>query len=253
MSESTYKSGRTKGFVVLYRTAAQDARLSLEARGLFALMVSLPENWEYTVSGLAAKAGCGKDRIRRLLNELQEVGYLIREQGHDQGGKFTGNIYVLQDEAPLSGNTDNGENRQRTNPSTGNPSPDFTTQKNKEGKKKDLKDPPKAPQGARRKSQFDLEEDAKPVLQAYCGQDQELTQALADLIDIRTKLKAVNSKRAIVCLLQELDRLSGGRRTDKLLLIRQSVTNSWKSVFPLKGRGTPPPAAGKESGACGWR
>ncbi len=148
MSESTFRSGRKKGFVVLYRTAAQDARLTLEARGLFALMVSLPNDWEYTVSGLAVKAGCGKDKIRRLLKELQEVGYLIREQGHDAGGKFAGNVYVLQDEAPLSGNTDNGENRQRSGPSTGKPSPVFTTQQNKEGQNKDLKEPPKAPQGA---------------------------------------------------------------------------------------------------------
>lgn len=134
-------SGGSKGFFTLYRDSAQDARLSLEARGLFALMMSLPEDWEYSVSGLAVKAGCGKDRIRRILGELQDVGYLIREQGHDSGGKFSGNIYVLQDEAPplsgkpdngeqpetapLSGNTVNGENRQRETPLTVNP-----TQKN---------------------------------------------------------------------------------------------------------------------------
>ena len=151
MSESTFKSGRRKGFIVLYREAAQDVRLTLEARGLLALMVSLPENWEYTVSGLAVKAGCGKDKVRRLLKELQAVGYLVREQSHDRGGKFAGNVYILQDEAPpLSGNTDNGENRQRSEPSTEKPLTDSAAQKNKEEKKKDLKEPPKAPQEARR-------------------------------------------------------------------------------------------------------
>lgn len=149
MSESTFKSGRKKGFIVLYREAAQDTRLSLEARGLFALMVSLPENWEYTVSGLSRKAGCGKDKIRRLLKELQEVGYLAREQSHDQGGKFSANVYVLQDEAPpLSGNPDNGKSRQRSEPPTEKPSTDFATQKNKEEKNRDLKDPLQAPQRA---------------------------------------------------------------------------------------------------------
>lgn len=148
MSESTFKSGRKKGFIVLYREAAQDDRLTLEARGLFALMVSLPENWEYTVSGLAIKAGCGKDKVRRLLRELQTVGYLAREQGHDAGGKFASNVYVLQDEAPLSGNAVNGENRQRQIPLTEKPLTDSAAQKNKEEKNKDLKEPPKAPQGA---------------------------------------------------------------------------------------------------------
>lgn len=59
MGESSVRSGRKKGYVVLFREVAQDDRLSLEARGLFALIVSLPDDWEYTVSGLAVKAGCG--------------------------------------------------------------------------------------------------------------------------------------------------------------------------------------------------
>ena len=256
MSESRFKSGRKKGFIVLYREAAQDDRLSLEARGLFAMMVSLPDNWEYTVSGLAVKAGCGKDKIRRLLKELQAVGYLTREQSHDNGGKFSGNSYILQDEAPplsgnpdngenaprlpLSGNTVNGENRQREKPLTG-----FPTQKNKDLKEEGIKNIPPTPQrGARgdRPDKYALADDAKPILRSYVGTDEELAHALADLISIREDLKAINSKRAVVTLLKELDRLSEGRRQDKLLLLRQSIANSWKSVFPLKGAGGSSPA-----------
>ena len=263
MAERRIRRGKSKGFFTLYRDSAQDARLSLEARGLFALMMSLPEDWEYSVSGLAVKAGCGKDRIRRILGELQDVGYLIREQGHDSGGKFSGNIYVLQDEAPplsgkpdngeqpetaplsgkpdngeqpetepLSENTVNGENRQRETPLTVNP-----TQKNIDLTEEEIKRPPKAPQGGRRSSKYDLAEDAKPLLRAYCGNDGELAWALSDFIEIRKQLKAINSRRAITTLLSELDRLSGGDRLTKLLLIRQSIANSWKSVFPLKGGG----------------
>ena len=76
---------------------------------------------------------------------------------------------------------------------TGTPLPDINPDNSQTDK------PPKAPQrGARRRNQYELEEDAKPVLREYCGQDQELAQALADLIDVRTRKKAVNSKRAIV-------------------------------------------------------
>lgn len=158
MGESSVRSGRKKGYVVLFREVAQDDRLSLEARGLFALIVSLPDDWEYTVSGLAVKAGCGREKVRRLLKELQTVGYLIREQSHDSGGKFGGNVYVLQDEAPplpgnpsngeaektpLPENTVNGENRQRETPSAG-----FPPQQNKDLTEEETKKPPKAPQGA---------------------------------------------------------------------------------------------------------
>jgi hypothetical protein len=121
MEEDRIKSGRKEKFTVLYNSALQDRRLSLKAKGLFCVMMSLPENWQYSVSGLAKYVGVSKDVIRKLLQELQDVGYLIREQSHGQGGKFGGNTYVLQDEAPpLSEKTDNGENRQRSEPSTEN-------------------------------------------------------------------------------------------------------------------------------------
>lgn len=105
--------------VHLYKAVAQDKRLSLEARGLYVMMMSLPDDWEFCVSGLATIAGCGKDRIRRLLGQLEEVGYLLREQSHDAGGKFAKNVYVLQSFAPpSSGNPDNGKHRCRETPSS---------------------------------------------------------------------------------------------------------------------------------------
>ncbi|MEA4933378.1 MAG: hypothetical protein VB071_07350 [Lawsonibacter sp.] len=88
-----------------------------------------------------------------------------------------------------------------------------------------------------------LHKTAKPILRAYVRTDTELAKVLADLIEIRTQLKAINSSRAISMLLCELDTLSAGRREDKLRLVRQSIANSWKSVFPLKGQGVARPAA----------
>ena len=75
--------------------------------------------------------------------------------------------------------------------------------------------------------------------------DKELAKALADFIELRETLRAVNSAKAIKELLRRLDELSQKDRTMKLLLIRQSIANSWKSVFPLKGTQQPiqPPAA----------
>ena len=242
--EKKIKSGRTKGFVVLFRSAAQDERLSLEARGLFALMVSLPENWSYTVAGLAKKAGCGREKARRLLQELQTVGYLVREQSHDDGGKFSGAVYVLQDEAPLPENPSNGETKDQplpekpttAEPSTAEPPTGIAPEKNKELKTPEEKEPPKAPQRGRRGSRYDLAEDAKPLLQAYVAGDQELHRMLGEFIKLRVELQAINSREAIKRLLNRLDKLSGGDRGIKLQLLDQSITSSWKSVFPLRGK-----------------
>ena len=242
--EKKIKSGRTKGFVVLFRSAAQDERLSLEASGLFALMVSMPENWSYTVAGLAKKAGCGREKARRLLQELQTVGYLVREQSHDDGGKFSGAVYVLQDEAPLPENPSNGETKDQplpekpttAEPSRAEPPTGIAPEKNKELKTPEEKEPPKAPQRGRRGSRYDLAEDAKPLLQAYVAGDQELHRMLGEFIKLRVELQAINSREAIKRLLNRLDKLSGGDRGIKLQLLDQSITSSWKSVFPLRGK-----------------
>ena len=109
MGESMVRSGRRESFTVLYNSMITDKRLSLKAKGLFAVMMSRPEGWEFSVSGLAAFTGVGKDAIRNTLAELETVGYLIREQSHQGNGTFGGNVYILQDVAsPLSGKPDNG-------------------------------------------------------------------------------------------------------------------------------------------------
>lgn len=227
MGETSIKSGRKKGFVVLFRSAAQDQRLSLEARGLFALMISLPDDWEYTVSGLAVKAGCGREKVRRLLKELQTVGYLLREQSHDSGGKFGGNVYALQDEAPplpenpsngeaekapLPRNTVNGENRQREKPSAG-----FPPQQNKDLIENiDLTDPPYSPpkgteptqkKKRRRKSIPSWQPDRFEGFWASYPRDEERAKAVEqwDKLPQDRELMAQNGEDAAV-LLNEIAR-----------------------------------------------
>ena len=106
--------------------------------------------------------------------------------------------------------------------------------------------PPKGDGRPKRESKYALKEEAKPILREYVGNDRELAMALADLIEIREAKGAINSAEAIKRLLKKLDELSGGHRADKLLLIDQSIENSWKSVFPLRSRsggGASPPGA----------
>ena len=100
MADAKYKIGRRKGFTVVYRSVAQDRRLSLKARGLFLLLQSLPDDWNFTVSGIATFSGAGVRQVRAALTELENVGYLVREQSHADGGKFSGNTWILQEEAP---------------------------------------------------------------------------------------------------------------------------------------------------------
>lgn len=148
MADATFRLARPKGYTAISRDAMQDERLSLKARGLYGMMITLPDNWEYTIAGLAKKSGCGKDQIRSGLAELLQVGYLVKEQSHGERGKFGKNVFVLLETAPpLSGFPTTG------NPTTENPLTGFPTEKNKDKKKKEIK-PPISPEGKARFEMF---------------------------------------------------------------------------------------------------
>lgn len=239
--ERTIRTGPRKGFVVLYRSAAQDARLSLEARGLLVMMASLPDNWSYSETGLASKAGCGRQKVNRILRELIDAGYLLREQRHGEHGKFASCTYVLQEEAPggMAKKEPLYEKPSTAQPSTVKPSTGNQALNNKEEKNKEINTPLTPQRGAARRSKYDLAEDAKPMLKAYVGNDRELALLLVEFIGTREKLRAINSKRALAIQLETLEKLSGGNREQKIELLKQSIGNSWKGIFPLKAGGRP--------------
>lgn len=105
--------------------------------------------------------------------------------------------------------------------------------------------PHKPPKGGRRKG-TGLSDKARAMLNEYVAGDQELTEAMVALMEMRElSPKAKNTDRAVKMLLAELDELSGGEREAKLKIIKQSVLSGWAGVFPLKG-GTAAPLKRKE-------
>lgn len=237
MAETIFK-GRRKGYAIVYRAVAQDKRLTLKARGLFLLMQSLPEDWKYTVGGLASVAGTGKDQIRAGLRELMDTGYLIKEQSHDEGGKFSGNVYILQEESPLSENpTTVGKTTSPLSgkPSTGKPLTVFPTLQNNKEQNKNIQKPPIIPR------------DIFNLCASYAGEDAKLLDAILGLLENRAvaKKSPVKTSRAMNGILNKLDKLSDGNREMKLALLDKATVSNWLTVFPLKPDELP--ASGPES------
>ena len=73
----------------------RDKGLSLKAKGLLSQMLSLPEDWDYTLSGLSYINKESKDAIRNAVKELEAAGYVIRRQTIDANGKFSTNEYII--------------------------------------------------------------------------------------------------------------------------------------------------------------
>ena len=145
---------RSGGYTVLPNGILRDTGLSLKTKGLFAIILSLPEGWDYSVAGLATVAGCGRDAIRGALKEMEAARYLTRQRAHGEGGKFTGVVYTIRDTAePLSGKPTMDDPAPLSGkPTTDNPTTDFPTsenptQLNKDLSSKDLSNTPLPPKG----------------------------------------------------------------------------------------------------------
>ena len=145
---------RSGGYTVLPNGILRDTGLSLKTKGLFAIILSLPEGWDYSVAGLATVAGCGRDAIRGALKEMEAAGYLTRQRAHGEGGKFTGVVYTIRDTAePLSGKPTMDDpaplsgNPTTDNPTTVFPTSENPTQLNKDLSSKDLSNTPLPPKG----------------------------------------------------------------------------------------------------------
>lgn len=153
----TIKVISRKGYTVLQNDMILDKRLSLKTKGLMAVILSRPDGWEFSVGGLAAFCGCGKDAIRGALKELEQAGYLTRQQLHGEGGAFGGNLYEIHDvsvdlteeDPPLSDYPTTASAPSSGKPLTEKPSTGNPTQRNKDLKKERSKEPPKAPQGGK--------------------------------------------------------------------------------------------------------
>lgn len=151
------KVASRKGYTVLQNTMILDKQLSLKTKGLMAVILSRPDDWEFSVGGLAAFCGCGKDAIRGALKELEQAGYLTRQQLHGEGGAFSGNLYEIHDSVdqtddnpPLSDNPTTASAPLSGKPSTGKPSTENPTQRNKDLTKKGSNETPYSPPGGRR-------------------------------------------------------------------------------------------------------
>lgn len=116
---AVFRVERTKDYTVMSNYHLKDKRLSLKAKGLLSQMLSLPEDWDYTLSGLASINLESKDAIRSAVQELEKAGYIRRRQTVDERGKFSSNEYIIYEQPqPLQ------DNPLSENPTTENPSPE---------------------------------------------------------------------------------------------------------------------------------
>ena len=80
---AVFRIEKTRDYTVMSNHHLRDQSLSLKAKGLLSMMLSLPEEWNYTTRGLASICKEGTDSIGSALKELERTGYIVRNRLRD--------------------------------------------------------------------------------------------------------------------------------------------------------------------------
>lgn len=118
---AVFRVEKTRDYTVMANHHLKNRALTLKAKGLLSLMLSLPEDWDYTLKGLSFISVEGIDAIREAVRELECAGYIIRSRERNGKGQLKGTEYVIY-EQPHSPETPPGEKKPaQENPTLDNP------------------------------------------------------------------------------------------------------------------------------------
>lgn len=208
---SVFRIQKTANYTVMSNHHFKEKRMSLKSKGLLSLMLSLPDTWDYSISGLATLSKDGKDSIMSALVELEKFGYLTRTRLTNDKGQFAGveyNIFELpQRDLPTSDNPSE-EDRNVENPNA-----------EKQGQLNNL--PIK-----------DLLDEVYELLSTKGEYDAELISLYRDYIKMRNKIEAPITEEGLSKLIDRAKRLSKGNMRVEKILLEAAVINNWKNIYP---------------------
>lgn len=209
---------KTDNYTVMSNNHFKERQMSLKAKGLLSLMLSLPNSWDYSISGLVKLSKDGKDGVMSALGELEKFGYLQRVRIKDSKGKFSGieyNIYEQPQKAfpiadnPISANQNEGK-QIAENP----PQLNTNTLNTKEVNTKGLN------------TNKDIYREALENIK-----DIELRSLYEEYIEMREEMQAPVTKRGLDMLINRNERLSNLDIELQKALLEAAILNNWKNVY----------------------
>lgn len=225
---SVIRVNNTKGFTVMSNYHFQDKEISLKAKGLLGLMLSLPSNWDYSVNGLVTIVKENKAAVQSALKELEEHKYLKRTRVQDETGRFdyVYDIYEKPyDKLPCTENrcTDIQctENRCTEN------QPQINTNKQSTNKQNT-----KELSTNEYKEKNNKKESVNSVIAEYT-ENKELQDALHGFVEMRNKARKPLTARAMKLSLNKLNELALDDVT-KIAIVNQSIVHSWLTFYKLQ-------------------
>lgn len=225
---------KNKNFTCMSNYHLRDKRLSLKAKGLMSEMLSLPDDWDYSVAGLVAINKEEQGAVNSALKELKEAGYLevVKNMPNKDNGGRIDYEYVLHEKSITINKKQEGsfqgveiqgieiqgvENRGQLNTNIIN---------TKEQNTKELS----VKKDSKKEATFDEIMDSVPAI----ANNPSLRDTLVEFIKMRKRIKAPLTNRALMLNINEAYKLSKGDAKQMQAIFEQSIRNSYRGVFPLK-------------------
>ena len=202
---------KTENYTVMSNYHFKEKKMSLKAKGLLSLMLSLPDDWNYSVSGLVTLSKDGKDSVMSALSELEKFGYLKRSKITNNKGQFSGVEYDIfehpQQEIPIAENPISAKSHAE------NP-PQLNT---KELNTKGLNT-----------NNIYIESFAEILNNVY---DIELRNLYIEYVEMREEMGTPMTKRGLEMLINRNERLSNMDVELQKALLEAAILNQWKNVY----------------------
>lgn len=216
---SVIRVEKTSNYTVMANYHFKEKGLSLKAKGIMSLMLSLPNDWDYTVEGLATLSKDGINSVRSALKELENFHYLVMERERDKKGILRGTVYTLYEKPivvhPILDKPILDE------PILDEPILEKRTQLNT-----NLSSTKKLST----KRQITHQEKKDPFAVA----SPKLCEALRGFEASRKALHKPLTLRAKELIVKKLEKLAPGNEEMQIAILDQSVERGWQGVFPLK-------------------
>ena len=232
---ATFRVERNKNYTVMSNYHLKDRRLSLKAKGLLSIMLSLSDEWHYSIAGLVAISKENETAIKSTLTELKQYGYLVitkKMPNETDSGRieYEYNIYEHPQETPkqevekqgvenLPVESQGVENQGQLNTNTSNTKESNT--KEKERKKG----------SAKKKAATTYDEILSGV------QDESLRATYQEFIKMRTLMKKPMTNHALELLVKKVNDLEPNDTSRQIKLLETAIERNWLSVYPLKDDG----------------
>ena len=206
---------KTKDYTIMSNFHFKEKEMSLKAKGLLSFMLSLPDDWDYSIAGLETLLKESRSTIAVVLKELEQFGFLERKQIRDNGKIVDWEYVIYEKPYPKIPHTKNQHvvNQHEEIPHVVNCSQQNTNLPST--KKQTIKK-------------------QKTVVSILETVPDDLALALEDFIEMRKKIKAPITERGLELIISKVNKLSNGDLKKSIEIVNQSVENSWKGVFPLR-------------------